>query len=154
MACDTPVVTPQVRKIVQCCSNAPGSQQVLGPLSSENLERNVWVGLKRGLSGLCPACGRSKLFSAYLKVVPACAGCQHPLVNYKADDGPAYFTILIIGHLLIAPMLFLEAVRTWPEEVLAGIAVPSIVVLALLLLPRVKGAFVGVQWAVGDRSEI
>jgi uncharacterized protein (DUF983 family) len=115
-------------------------------------QRSVWEGFKRGLFGRCPQCGDGKLFRAYLKVVSACPSCGHALEQYHADDGPAYFTILIVGHLVIAPMLLSEAVLTWPLEWLAALFLPSIVILSLLLLPRVKGAFVGVQWAVGDRS--
>ena len=115
-------------------------------------QRSVWDGLKRGLIGRCPQCGVGKLFRAYLKVAPACPSCGHDLSQYRADDGPAYFTILIVGHLMIAPLLLSDAVFTWPLERLFAIVLPGIVVLTLLLLPRVKGAFVGVQWGVGDRS--
>lgn len=115
-------------------------------------ERNVWLGFKRGLSGRCPECGGAAMFSSYLKIVPACPSCGHALSQYRADDGPAYFTILIIGHLLIAPLLFIEAIRTAPVEIVSAILVATIVVAALVLLPLVKGAFVGVQWAVRDRG--
>jgi uncharacterized protein (DUF983 family) len=115
-------------------------------------QRSVWEGLKRGLFGRCPQCGEGKLFRAYLKVEPACASCGHDLSQYRADDGPAYFTILIVGHLVVGPLLLSDAVFTWPLERLFAVVLPSIVVLALVLLPRVKGAFVGVQWAIGDRS--
>jgi uncharacterized protein (DUF983 family) len=74
------------------------------------------------------------------------------LSQYHADDGPAYFTILIVGHLFIAPILFSSVVRTWPSETVLAIVIPGIIGLSLFLLPRVKGAFVGVQWAVGDRG--
>lgn len=115
-------------------------------------QRSVWDGLKRGLLGRCPQCGVGKLFRAYLKVAPICPSCGHELSQYRADDGPAYFTILIVGHLLIGPLLLSDAIFTWPLAWLFALVLPGIVVLSLLLLPRVKGAFVGVQWAVGDRS--
>lgn len=108
--------------------------------------------MRRGLSGRCPACGDGHLFTSYLKVSPDCAACAHPLAQYRADDGPAYFTIMIVGHLVIAPMLLMNFVLTWPVGWVLGIMLPGIVILSLLLLPRVKGAFVGAQWAVGDRS--
>ena len=115
-------------------------------------QRSVWEGLKRGLLGRCPQCGEGKLFQAYLKVASVCPACGHVLSQYRADDGPAYFTILIVGHLAVGPLLLSDAVFTWPLERLMALFLPSIVVLSLLLLPRVKGAFVGVQWAVGDRG--
>jgi uncharacterized protein (DUF983 family) len=57
-----------------------------------------------------------------------------------------------VGHLVIAPLLFLEFVRTWPVGWVLAIVIPVIGALSLFLLPRIKGAFVGVQWALGDRS--
>lgn len=92
------------------------------------------------------------MFRAYLKVVPRCPSCSLDLAQFRADDGPAYFTILIVGHVFIAPMLFSSVMLTWPVEWLLALFLPGIVVLSLVLLPRVKGAFVGVQWAVGDRG--
>ncbi len=115
-------------------------------------QRSVWEGLKRGLFGRCPHCGEGKLFRAYLKVVPACPSCGHALEQYRSDDGPAYFTILIVGHLVIGPLLLSNAVLTWPLGWIFALFLPSVIVMTLLLLPRVKGAFVGVQWAVGDRG--
>ena len=115
-------------------------------------QRSGWNGLSRGLFGRCPHCGQGKLFRAYLKVAPECPSCGHALSQYKSDDGPAYFTILIVGHVVLAPVLLSSIILTWPVEWLFALFVPSIVGLTLLLLPRVKGAFVGVQWAVGDRS--
>lgn len=119
---------------------------------SAPVQRPVWNGFSRGVRGKCPACGDGPLFSSYLKLATACSACRHDVGLYRADDGPAYFTILIVGHLVIAPMMFFDFVLTWPIAWVLGLVLPAIVGLALLLLPRVKGAFVGVQWAVGDRS--
>lgn len=115
-------------------------------------ERSVWAGIKSGLLGRCPACGQGRLFSRYLKVVTACAACGQNLSQYRSDDGPAYVTILIVGHLVVAPALFTDPVLTWPMERLLAVAVPALVALTLALLPRVKGAFVGAQWAIGDHA--
>lgn len=121
-------------------------------MPSQFQQRSIWAGLQRGALGRCPHCGEGRLFSSYLKVEPICSACGHETGLYRADDGPAYFTILIVGHLVVAPLLFLEFVRTWPVVWVMAILLPTIVILALALLPRVKGAFVGVQWAVGDRA--
>jgi uncharacterized protein (DUF983 family) len=115
-------------------------------------QRSVWSAFKRGFLGRCPQCGEGALFRAYLKVVPQCLACALDLSPYRADDGPAYFTILIVGHIFIAPMLFSGFMLTWPMEWVLAVFLSGIVALSLMLLPRVKGAFVAVQWAVGDRS--
>lgn len=115
-------------------------------------ERSVWTGIRNGLLGRCPACGEGRLFSRYLKVSATCAACGHKLAQYRSDDGPAYVTILIVGHLVVAPALLTEPVLTWPIERLFAVAIPTLVALTLALLPRVKGAFIGAQWAIGDHA--
>lgn len=114
--------------------------------------RSVWNGLRRGFAGRCPNCGEGRLFTSYLKVAPTCPACSYQLAQHRADDGPAYFTILIVGHVVLAPMLLTNFVLTWPLYWVLGLMLPCIVGLSLLLLPRVKGAFVGFQWAIGDRA--
>ncbi|MCE9522177.1 MAG: DUF983 domain-containing protein [Alphaproteobacteria bacterium] len=123
-----------------------------GSVTIKFKQRSVWDGFRRGLGGKCPDCGKGPLFTAYLKIAPSCPSCGHAVGEYHADDGPAYFTILIVGHLVVGPMLFLDFVRTWPVVWVWALLIPCIIGLSLFLLPRVKGAFVGVQWAVGDRS--
>jgi uncharacterized protein (DUF983 family) len=37
------------------------------------------------------------MFDGYLAVVPRCPACGEPLGDYRAADGPAFFTISIVG---------------------------------------------------------
>ncbi len=113
-----------------------------------NPERTPGEGFLRGLMGRCPNCGEGHLFRGYLKVDPRCDACGHDLSQYRADDGPAYFTILIVGHLVIAPMLCFSFIWTWPPVTVVALTFAIISAVTLGLLPRVKGAFVGVQWAM------
>ena len=57
--------------------------------------------MRRGFLGRCPHCGEGKLFNGYLTVVEKCASCGDPLGLYRAADGPAFFTMSIVGLLLI-----------------------------------------------------
>ena len=66
------------------------------------LSKAMW----RGFLGKCPNCGKGKLFRAYLKPVDSCAACGEEYHQHQADDAPPYFTILIVGHLIVAPLLF------------------------------------------------
>lgn len=86
----------------------------------------------------------------YLKVTPACEACGHDNGQYPADDAPPYFTILLVGHLVIAPVLLLPFIRTWPVGWVLALTLPTLVVMTLWLLPRVKGAVVGLQWAIRE----
>lgn len=113
---------------------------------------SLFLAMKRGLKGACPACGKGPLFWRYLKVEPHCQACGHDLARYPADDGPAYFTILLVGHLIVAPLLFFPIV--WESSPL--VSIPLIVIplagLTLAILPRIKGAFIGVLYAMGVKE--
>ena len=109
---------------------------------------HVWTGLKRGVALRCPECGKGRLLRAYLKVRPICEVCGHDNAQYPSDDAPPYFTILIVGHLFIAPALIFPFIWTWPVQYVLLATIPALAVITLLLLPRVKGAVIGVQWAI------
>ena len=105
--------------------------------------------LLRGWRGKCPNCGQGPLLKNYLKVNDTCTVCRQELHHHRADDGPAYLTILIVGHLL-APLLHWVFV-TWRPEPLTLFTIFAVgcVGLSLYLLPRLKGAMIGFQWAKG-----
>lgn len=101
----------------------------------------------RGWRRRCPACGEGKLFDGYLKVRERCANCGEDLTHARADDGPAYLTILIVGHLM-APLIMWAFVAWRPDPVvLATVFSIGCIAASLYLLPRLKGAIVGYQWA-------
>jgi uncharacterized protein (DUF983 family) len=102
----------------------------------------------RGLKGHCPACGKGAMFWRYLKVNDHCPVCDHDLARYPADDGPAYLTILVVGHFIVVPMLMFPIVwRTSPIYSLPLILIPLSVV-TLMLLPRIKGGWIGLMYAL------
>ncbi len=112
------------------------------------------VGLWRGFSGHCPNCGKGPVLHRYLKVVSPCPACGHDNAQYPSDDAPPYFTILIVGHLIVAPLLLFPFIWQWPVALVLGITLPLVGGLTLLLLPRVKGAVVGAQWTIHQREGV
>ena len=96
----------------------------------------------------CPVCGEGRLFASYLKPVDRCAHCGEDMSHHRADDAPPYMTIFIVGHIVVAGVLLLERALTPPSWVHLGIWLPLTVLLSLLVLPRVKGALIGLQWAL------
>jgi uncharacterized protein (DUF983 family) len=113
----------------------------------DEAERPLKPALLRGWRRRCPSCGAGPMMRGYLKVRSACPVCSEELHHQRADDGPAYLTILIVGHIMGPFLLF--AFERWRPEPLILAAVFSVgsVALSLFLLPRLKGALVGLQWA-------
>jgi len=111
-------------------------------------EREPKTAMLRGWRRRCPCCGSGPMMSGYLKVREACPVCEQELgAHHRADDGPAYLTIVIVGHLL-APLILAvyTAFRPDPLIMATGFSV-GCVALSLYLLPRLKGLMVGLQWA-------
>ena len=101
-----------------------------------------------GIKLRCPHCGEGHLFSSYLKVADACDVCGEELSHHRADDFPPYLSIVIVGHVIIGLMLHLEmAYENIAPWVYVATMVPAAIVLPLLMLPSIKGAVVGLQWA-------
>lgn len=110
-------------------------------------DRPVAAALRRGWQLRCPNCGAGPMLRGYLKVRDTCPVCGEALHHHRADDGPAYLTILIVGHVM-APLLLFTFTQWRPEPlVLATIFSVGTVALSLFLLPRLKGALVALQWA-------
>lgn len=118
-----------------------------GQPSESNEDRALRPALIKGFRRRCPNCGTGPLLTGYLKVRDTCPVCREELHHHRADDGPAYLTILIVGHIM-APMLHIVFTTFRPEPlVLFTIFAVGCVALSLYLLPRLKGAIVAFQWA-------
>lgn len=113
-------------------------------MTAMNSQPTFFQAFSRGLRGRCPHCGEGRLYWKYLKVEPRCEACGCDLARYPADDGPAYFTILIVGHLIVGPLLFFPIIWKAPAMYVVPATLIPLAAATLLLLPRVKGAFIGV----------
>ncbi|MFM9942800.1 MAG: DUF983 domain-containing protein [Hyphomicrobiaceae bacterium] len=110
--------------------------------------RDVWSAMKRGGALKCPACGKGRMFRAYLKVADTCPACGEALHHQRADDAPAYVTMVIVGHVIVGGILMLEKSAAPPTWVHLAIWLPLMTAMTLLLLPVCKGALVALQWAL------
>jgi uncharacterized protein (DUF983 family) len=122
-----------IRETVQTVSDLP--------------ERDAWISLKRGWRQTCPSCNKGRLYKSYLKVNDACPACAAELHHQRADDAPPYFTMLITGHVVVGGILAMEQAFAPPTWVQLAIWLPLLCLLSLWLLPRIKGALIGYQWA-------
>jgi len=87
------------------------------------------------------------MFRAFLKVADRCPMCGEALHHHRADDAPAYFVILVVGHVVVPLALVVEVMYAPPYWLHAILWLPLTLGLAIGLLQPVKGAIVGWQWA-------
>ena len=110
--------------------------------------RPIATALLRGAALICPACGVGAMFRRYLKVADYCPRCGEALHHQRADDAPPYFTIAIVGHIVVGLMLAVEMAYRPPLWLHGALWVPLTLILTLILLPSVKGTIVALQWAL------
>jgi uncharacterized protein (DUF983 family) len=89
------------------------------------------------------------MFRAFLKVADACPVCGEELHHHRADDFPAYLVIVIVGHIVVALALGVEAAFSPPLWLHALIWLPLTFAFALALIQPIKGLVVAFQWQAG-----
>ena len=125
------------------------------PVAADSLEKNlpeharpVWRSLGLGFFGRCPHCGEGRLFASFIKTVDHCEVCGEAVHHHRADDLPAYLVIVVVGHIVVGAFMGVEATTNLSLLQHMLIWVPATVVSALALLRPIKGAVVGLQWAL------
>ncbi len=110
--------------------------------------RDLLQSMLNGARGRCPSCGEGQLFRKFLKVADRCPACGEDLHHHRADDMPAYIVITIVGHIVV-PLAFADETAYRPDYVIHFLLwIPLTLGLSLALLQPVKGAIVGLQWAM------
>ena len=116
-------------------------------MSDISTEREIKPAMWRGLRRRCPNCGQGSLFSGYLKTADTCSHCGQDFTAHRADDGPSYLTILVVGHIIGFAMHFIWSAYRPDPLLMATVLTAGSVALSLYLLPRLKGMIVAIQWA-------
>lgn len=121
-------------------------KQVFGGTAGS--DRSLMQAMGRGFLGRCPHCGQGRLFGKFLKVADSCEACGEHYHHHRADDLPAYLVIFIVGHIVVGGFMGAERMfelTTWQH---LAIWAPVTLAMTIGLLQPVKGAVVGLQWAL------
>ena len=109
-------------------------------------ERPAASVLYAGLLCRCPRCGTGPLFQGMLTVRPVCASCGLDLAGVDTGDGPAVFVILVLGFVVVAAALIVEARFQPPQWVHMVLWPPVILGGAFALLRPFKAALIALQY--------
>jgi uncharacterized protein (DUF983 family) len=121
-----------------------GKQRMSARTPTESVR--FWPAIWRAVRRKCSRCGEGKLFRSYLQKVERCRVCGEEFGRIHADDGPAWLTIGIIGHVVVPTALFAETHSQWPLPVSMSVWPLSALALTLAVLPAAKAAFVAAIW--------
>jgi uncharacterized protein (DUF983 family) len=110
--------------------------------------RPLFRSLIRGFAGRCPHCGKGHLFGRFLKPVATCSVCGEDYTHQRAEDAPPYFTMVIVGHILVPILLAVQLTTDLSVTTHLLIWLPLTAILTIGLLQPVKGAIVAAQWAL------
>ena len=102
--------------------------------------------MARGFRLKCPRCGKGHLMDGYLKNVEECDHCGLNISGHQADDAPPYFTIMVVGHIVIPLALAHKQLFDPPIWVQFAVWTPILLLATALFLPRAKGALIALQW--------
>jgi uncharacterized protein (DUF983 family) len=105
--------------------------------------------VQQGFMGRCPACGQGRLFGRFLKVADHCDACGQAFHHHRADDFPPYIVMFLVGH-VIGYGTYTAEIRFDDVPLWFHLAVWPLLTLflCLALLQPVKGAVVGLQYAL------
>ena len=88
------------------------------------------------------------MFDRWLKVTATCDHCGEALHHERAQDFPPYITIFIVGHVVVTLLMLVEARVDWSMWTHVAVWVPLTTLMTLAMMQPVKGAVVGMQWAL------
>lgn len=118
---------------------------------SQSSRRAVVSAVARGFLGKCPACGRGRLIQGYIRQSPHCSACQENLAPYQTADFAPYLVTFAVGLIFTPLVLVLSGSPAFHDWAVAA-TLAAAIATALVLLPRAKGAAIGLLWALDVRA--
>lgn len=112
---------------------------------SERREKLLWIA-RCGWKGLCPRCGKGRMFSKWLKLADTCPACGLDYSFAAPDDGPAFFSLCIIAFPLIFFVVWLQVAFNPPFWVHLLTSFPLLGLGCILPLQPLKGWLVASQY--------
>ncbi|MCC6789957.1 MAG: DUF983 domain-containing protein [Hyphomonadaceae bacterium] len=109
--------------------------------------RPIFPAMGRGAIGRCPACGKGALLRGFINPAAQCDACGEQLGQYQSADFAAYFVMFLVGA-IFTPMTLILAFKSEESPYAIWFILGGAVATALLLLPRAKGAVIGLLWAL------
>lgn len=110
--------------------------------------------LRIALTHRCPACENAGLYRGWLSIRPQCPACGLALTEHDVGDGPAFFTITLLGFVVVG-LAFAAEIYFRPSYWVHGVIVlGALLVLTPLCLRFFKSYLIAlkykVHWSQGE----
>lgn len=99
-----------------------------------------------GLLGRCPRCGKGKIFTGAMNIVPRCPNCELSLVGQDSGDGPVFFALVIVGFLAVGLAAFAEMRFHPPLWLHAVLWIPFTILACILCMRFFKAWLIALQY--------
>lgn len=108
-------------------------------------DKGRWI-FHCGLHGLCPRCGKGRMFSKWLKLQVKCPNCNLDYGFAAPDDGPAFFSLCIVAFPLTFFAVWLQVKFEPPFWVHLLTSFPLLGIGCVVPLHYIKGWLVASQY--------
>ncbi|MBC6982715.1 DUF983 domain-containing protein [Caulobacter sp. 17J80-11] len=101
---------------------------------------------KTGPACRCPRCGKGKLYKGFLTLAPSCSVCGLDFSFADPADGPAFFSMSIVGLVIMGLFAWVEVAYRPPIVFHLVGTLPLLVIGCLATLRPIKGWLVASQY--------
>ncbi len=98
------------------------------------------------MRGKCPRCGKGALFASVLGLRLSCDVCGLDFTPYDQGDGPAAFSIFIVGSLAVVGIIVVEVLFQAPYWVQAVIWLPIVPLISVGTIRLFKAWLISEQY--------
>lgn len=117
----------------------------VAPEDGARAAKGKWI-FHCGLKGLCPRCGKGRMFRKWLKLQDRCPACGLDYAFAAPDDGPAFFSLCIIAFPLTFFAVWLQVRFEPPFWVHLLTSFPLLAIGCVVPLQFIKGWLVASQY--------
>lgn len=98
------------------------------------------------LKGVCPRCGRGKMFDGWIAFAKTCSNCGFDFTRFNVGDGPAAFLTLGVGALITVLAVTVQLKFAPGILIHALLWIPLTTVLVVLCLRFAKGLLLALEY--------
>ena len=112
---------------------------------------SLLLALYRSFLKKCPSCGKESIYIRYLKLKTNRGNCNEELSIYRTDDFGPWLTIIIVGHIIVPLVLYIEQSYSPQLWLQATVWIPITILSVLYVLPISKSICLAILWKLKEK---